>query len=154
MTKKFLKLIGGYESILMLRDKCPAKCPSIKVELLVMYVWGKYFPVQVTLTDLAGKDVLDVTGKVMKCCIDRNGPDKRKSFSTAVWCIHKAHKQTGTYDPSCKVCCCMPEEGGSMDEVFTKVTLLVFEVEIQQTIISSLIVWTRYILIVKSTEGS
>ena len=46
----------------------------------------------------------------MKCHGDWNDPDKRKSFSTAVWSILKAHKQTGTYVPSCDDCCLMPEE--------------------------------------------
>ena len=36
---KFFKLIGDYESILMLRDRYPANCPSMKVESLVIYVW-------------------------------------------------------------------------------------------------------------------
>ena len=81
---KFFKMIGDYESILMMHDRCPANCPSMKVKSLVMYVWWKYYASHVTLTDLAGKDVLDVTGKVMKCRGDWNDPDKRKSFSTAV----------------------------------------------------------------------
>ena len=107
---KFFKLIGDPESILMLQDRCTANCPSMKVKSLVIYVWWKYYPVHVTLTDLAGKDVLDVTGKIMKCCGNWNDPDKWKSFSTAICCIHKAHKQTGTYVPSCKDCRLMPEE--------------------------------------------
>ena len=36
---KFFKLIGDYESLLMLRDKCPANCPSMMIKSLVMYVW-------------------------------------------------------------------------------------------------------------------
>ena len=60
----------------MLQDTCPANCPSILDESLVMYVWWKYYSVHVTLKDLAGKDVLDVTGKTMKCCGDWNNPDK------------------------------------------------------------------------------
>ena len=107
---KFFKLIGDYESILMLQDRCPANCPSMKVELLVMYVGWKYYSVHVTLKDLAGKDVLDVTGQTMKCRGDWNDPDKQKGFSTAVWCIHKAHKQTGTYIPSFEDCHLMPED--------------------------------------------
>ena len=63
----------------------------MRVESLVMYVWWKYYSVHVTLKDLAGKDVLDVTGETMKCRGDWNDPDKQKGFSTAVWCIHKAH---------------------------------------------------------------
>ena len=44
---------------------------------------------------------------------------------------------------------------GSKDVIVTKVTPLFFKVEIEHTIIiTSLIVWTRDILIVKSTEGS
>jgi hypothetical protein len=86
---KFFKLIGDNESILMLWDRCPANCPSMKVESLVMYLWWKYYSVHVTLKDLAGKDVLNVTGKIIKCRGDWNDPDKKKGFSTAVWCIHK-----------------------------------------------------------------
>ena len=43
---------------------------------------------------------------------------------------------------------------GSRDVIVTKVTPLFFELEIQHSTISSLIVWTSYILIVKGTEGS
>ena len=46
-----------------------------------MYVLWKSYSVHVTLTDLAGKEVLDVTGKCMKCCGDWNDPDKQKSIS-------------------------------------------------------------------------
>ena len=34
----FFKLIGDYESVLMLQDRCPSTCPSMKVESLVMYI--------------------------------------------------------------------------------------------------------------------
>ena len=70
----------------------------------------EFYSVHVTLKDLAGKDVLDVTGETTKCHDDWNDPDKQKGFSTAVWCIHMAHKQTGTYIPSCEDCCLMPED--------------------------------------------
>ena len=43
---------------------------------------------------------------------------------------------------------------GSKDAKVTKVTPLFFKVETQHAIISSLVVWTRYILIINSTEGS
>ena len=38
---KFFKMIGDYESILMLHVRCLANCPSMKVESLVIYVWWK-----------------------------------------------------------------------------------------------------------------
>ena len=80
----------------------------MKVESLVMYLWWKHYPVHVTLTELDGKDVLDVTGQSMKYHGEWNDPDKRKSFRTAVCCIHKAQKQTGTYVPICEVCSFLP----------------------------------------------
>ena len=94
----------------MLRDRYPANCPSMKVESLVIYVWWKYYFVHVTIKDLAGKDVLDVTGETMQCRGNWNDPDKQKGFSTAVWYIHEAQKQTGTYIPSCEDCRLMSED--------------------------------------------
>ena len=79
---KFFKLIGDYESLLMLRDKCPANCPSMKVESLVMYVWWKYNASSMTLLDLGGKEVYDVMGHLIKCRGDWNAPEKRKGFRT------------------------------------------------------------------------
>lgn len=105
---KFFKLIGDYESLLMLRDKCPANCPSMKVESLVMYVWWKYNAPSMTLLDLGGKEVYDVMGHLIKCRGDWNAPEKRKGFRTAVWCIHKAHNQTGNYIQACQDCRDMP----------------------------------------------
>ena len=60
---KVFQVIGDYESILMLQVRCPANCPSMKVESVVIYVWWKYYPVQMTPTDLTSKNVLDATGK-------------------------------------------------------------------------------------------
>ena len=36
---RFFKMIGDYESLLMLRDKCHKNCPSMKVESCIMYMW-------------------------------------------------------------------------------------------------------------------
>ena len=46
------------------------------------------------------------------------------------------------------------ELSGLKDVLVVRVTPVVFKVEIQHTIISLLIVWTRYILIINRTEGS
>ena len=138
----------------MLQDRCPANCSSMKVESPFMYVWWKYYSVHVTLKDLADKDVLDVTRKTMKCHGDRNDPDKQKGFRTAVWCIHKAHEQTGTHIPSCEVSCLVPEDEWFKGCDNHKVTHLFFKVEIQLMTMYSLKAWTRYSLIVKSTEGN
>ena len=106
--KQFFKLIGDYESLLMLRDKCPANCPSMKVESLVMhYVWWKCYASSMTLLDLGGKEVVDVImGHLIKCRGDWNAPEKCKGFRTAVWCcIHKAQNQTGNFIQACQDFC-------------------------------------------------
>ena len=42
LTKIFkIKMIGDYESFLMLHNRCLANCPPMKVESLVIYVWWK-----------------------------------------------------------------------------------------------------------------
>ena len=51
--------------------------------------------------------MVDVMGYLIKCCGDWNAPEKRNGFCTAVWCIHKAHNQTGNYI-HCHDCCDMP----------------------------------------------
>ena len=106
---KFFKLIGDYESLLMLRDKCPENCPSMKVESLVLYCWWKFHKKGSPLTDLSGAAVKDVLNNPLTCRGDWNDPDKRKSFGTAVWNIHKAHKQTGTYVALCEACRRLPQ---------------------------------------------
>ena len=88
----------------MLRDKCPTNCPSMKVESLVMYLWWKCNVSSMTLVDLGGKEVNDVTVHLIKCHGDWNAPEKHKRFRTAVWCIHKAHNQTGNYIQACQDC--------------------------------------------------
>ena len=107
---RFFKLIGDYESLLMLRDKCPSNCPSMKVESLLIYVWWKYILSSImTLLDLRGKEVVDVMlGHLIKCCGDWNAPEMREGFRTAVWCIHKAHNQIGDYIQACQDCRDMP----------------------------------------------
>ena len=57
-----------------------------------------------TLVDLAGKEVVDVTGHLIKCCGDCDASEKHKGFHTTVWCIHKAHNQNGHYIEACQDC--------------------------------------------------
>ena len=94
---RFFKMIGAYESLLMLHDKCHKNCPSIKVESLIMYMWYKFRPTRTVLTNLAGVPVTDVTSIMMHCSGNLNDPDKRKQFSGALYCIHIASKQNGHY---------------------------------------------------------
>ena len=89
-----------------------------------------------TLTDLAGKDVLDVTGKIMKCHGDCFDPNKQKSVSTAVCCIHKAHKKPVPMLLVVKTTALCQRMSGPKDVIVTKVTALIFKVEIQHTTIT------------------
>ena len=71
---KFFKLIGDYESLLMLRDKCPANCPSIhegRIPYNVAMFGGNTM-------HHGGKEVVDIMGHLIKCCGDWNAPEKRK----------------------------------------------------------------------------
>ena len=87
---RFFKLIGDYESLLMLRDKRPKNCPSMRVESCIMYMWYKFRPVTTVLTNLAGEPVNDVTGVPIHCSGTWNDPGKRRQFAGALYCIHVA----------------------------------------------------------------
>jgi hypothetical protein len=71
-----LKLIGDYESLLMLCDKCPKNCPSMRVESCIMCMWYKFRPVTMVLTNLAGEPVNNVTGVPIHCSGTWNDPGK------------------------------------------------------------------------------
>ena len=105
---RFFKVIGDYESLLMLRDKRPKNCPSMKVESCIMYMWYKFRPTTTVLTNLAGIPVTDVTGSIMHCSRSWNDPGKQKQFSGALYCIHIASKQNGLCHEMCNKYCDLP----------------------------------------------
>ena len=63
---RFFKMIGDYESLLMLCDKRPKNYPSMKVESCIMNMWYKFRPTTTVLTNLASVPVTDVTD-IYKC---------------------------------------------------------------------------------------
>ena len=87
---RFFKMIDDYKSLLMLCDKHPKNCPSMKVKSCIMYMWYKFRPTTAVLTNLAGVPVTDVTGIIMHCSGSWNDPGKCKQFSGALYCIHIA----------------------------------------------------------------
>ena len=105
---RFFKLIGDYESLLMLRDKRPKNCPSMRVESCIMYMWYKFRPVTTVLTNLAGEPVNNVTVVPIHCSRTWNDPGKRRQFAGALYCIHVASKQNGLYHEKCDKCCVLP----------------------------------------------
>ena len=92
---RFFKLIGDYESLLHLCDKCPKSCPSMRVESCNMYMWYKLRSVTTDLTNLTGEPVKDITGVLIHCLGSWNDPGKCRQFAGALYCIHVAGKQNG-----------------------------------------------------------
>ena len=97
----FFKMIGEYEPLMMLVDKQPKNCPSMKVESCIMYMWYKFRPTTTVLTNLADIPVTDVTGSIMHCSGRWNDPGSQKQFSRALYCIHIASKKDGFYHEMC-----------------------------------------------------
>ena len=93
---RFFKLIGNYESLLMLCDKHPKNCSSMRVESCIMYMWYKFRPVTTVLTNLAGEPVNDVTSVLIHYSGTWNDPGKCRQFAGALYCILCAfHSQVG-----------------------------------------------------------
>jgi hypothetical protein len=105
---RFFKMMGDYESLLMLCDKCTKHCQSMKVESCIMFMWYKFWPTTTALTNLAGVPVTDVTGIFMHCSGSWNDPGKCKKFSGILHCIRIASKQNGCYHEMCDKCCDLP----------------------------------------------
>ena len=105
---RFFKMIGDYKSLLMLRDKRPKSCLSMKVESHIMYMWYKFRPTKTVLTNLAGILVTDITGIIKHCSGSWNDPGKCKQYSGALYCIHIASKQNGHYCKMCDECHDLP----------------------------------------------
>ena len=63
----FFKIIGDYQSLLMLRDRRPLNCPSMNVESLIMYLRWKFGPKTMPLTNLEGVPMKDVVHNPILC---------------------------------------------------------------------------------------
>jgi hypothetical protein len=101
-------MIGDYESLLMLHNKCPKNCPSMKEESCIMYMWYKFRPTTTVLTNMTGVPVSDVTGIIMHCSESWNDPGKHNHLSRALYSIHIVSKQNGIYQEMCDECCDLP----------------------------------------------
>jgi hypothetical protein len=73
-----------------------------------MYMWYKFRPKTMVLTNLASVRVTDVTGGIMYCSGTWNDPGKHRQFAGALYCIHVATKQNGPYHEMCDECHDLP----------------------------------------------
>jgi hypothetical protein len=92
----------------MLHDKRPKNCSSVRVESCIMYMWYKFRPVTIVLTNLAGEPVNNVTGVLIHCSGTWNDPEKGRQFTGVLYCIHVASKQNGLYCEMCDECYALP----------------------------------------------
>ena len=107
---KFFKIIGDYESLLMLRDERPVNCPSMNVNSCVLYLKWKFQPRTAILTNMAGQPLMDVTGSPINCTGAWNDPKKQKQFAAALHCVHISCQQGGQYQEMCAECRVRPDD--------------------------------------------
>jgi hypothetical protein len=103
-VEPFLIMIGDYESMLILQDNAPDDCISMDVNSLILFARYKRGEKGTPLTDLSGKVINDVDGKVIKCSNDWKDPNNVDGFHSAVRLLHDSHGHCGQYEDHCHKC--------------------------------------------------
>ncbi|KAI3650647.1 hypothetical protein MP228_004128 [Amoeboaphelidium protococcarum] len=109
--KYFCKLIGDYESLLMLLDRATDGCPAMKPETIANFIrFNRFSPDQ----ELIGHDdhpVKDIFGNVVLCRGGWNDPKNVEQCNTAITVLHEERGNRGQFIESCKLCLSELENG-------------------------------------------
>jgi hypothetical protein len=129
--KRFLTLIGDYESLLILSDQPPTGCISMSAESVWSFLHYKYDPKDTPLVDSQNRPVKAKCGpkdtplidapekevaekplaeKPLMCSGAWKSPKKINQLNSAVNLLHLAMGQIGQYKDSCPNCLALPAE--------------------------------------------
>ena len=108
----FFKMIGDYDSLLILQDHPPENCISMKVESLLQFVDYKFGKKDTQLTDMCGRPVqsVDVSKNPLMCTETWHAPKKINQFCAAVKILHLAMGHRDPYREACRECRALPVE--------------------------------------------
>ena len=104
----FLAMVGDYTSMLMLLPHPPTneRCPSVKAEMLVVFVFHRYKPPLSPLNYGFGDEdqVNDINGNPVLAEGSIKGCEWLDSFFAAMTIIHQEQGQNGSYRTICDGC--------------------------------------------------
>jgi hypothetical protein len=103
--RRFLTLIGDYESLLILQENRPKNAPPVKVESVIAYVRYKCgVPNTPLLTEMDGVPVMDAAGNPILCAGTWNAPNKIDQFQAAMSAVHHNNAHDEGYRNICDDC--------------------------------------------------